>query len=331
MPDWLAVRMAAARARASPRPSSLITGATSACAGSRIRSGFSRSARSWGWTGTRAGSPPACSTRSSAGSRRWPRSSASTCAAGAASTRATRPASCWRSASGPGSTATALADASRLVAKVDSAAVQDGFELYLHGFIITVDGTWCVVQQGMNVATKQARRYHWLSEGLASFVDSPHAAIEGRARTHDPERHRPARGGRAARDARARDRGAGEGRARARADRGAARRALRAGPERHGVRAALAWSCPRITTCAARTSTCAASAPRSPAAKEAGPRDFAELLRTPGVGARTVFSLALVAEVVHGAPTPLRRSRALLARARRERRPSVPGAAARVR
>src|SRR5271155_1992993 len=73
----------------------------------------------------------------------------------------------------------ALATASRLVAKVDSAAVQDGFDLYLHGFIVTDDGHWVVVQQGMNGERRQARRYHWLSEGLTSFVDAPHAAIEG--------------------------------------------------------------------------------------------------------------------------------------------------------
>jgi hypothetical protein len=72
-----------------------------------------------------------------------------------------------------------LATASRLVAKVDSAAVQDGFDLYLHGFVVTDEGRWVVVQQGMNGERKQARRYHWLSEGLKSFVDEPHAAIEG--------------------------------------------------------------------------------------------------------------------------------------------------------
>src|SRR6266542_2680363 len=73
----------------------------------------------------------------------------------------------------------ALANASRLVAKVDSAAVQDGFQLYLHGFIVTDEGKWVVVQQGMNGDRKQARRYHWLSEGLQSFVEEPHAAIDG--------------------------------------------------------------------------------------------------------------------------------------------------------
>ena len=73
----------------------------------------------------------------------------------------------------------ALAKASRLVAKVDSAAVQDGFDLYLHGFILGDDGHWVVVQQGMNGESRQARRYHWLSEDLKSFVDAPHKAIDG--------------------------------------------------------------------------------------------------------------------------------------------------------
>src|SRR3954468_19389280 len=75
--------------------------------------------------------------------------------------------------------APALVRASRLVAKVDGAAVQDGFELYLHGFIVADDGRWVVVQQGMNEASRQARRYHWLSEGLTSFVADPHAGIAG--------------------------------------------------------------------------------------------------------------------------------------------------------
>src|SRR5207244_9679881 len=73
----------------------------------------------------------------------------------------------------------ALARTSRLVAKVDSALVQDGFELYLHGFVVANDGAWTVVQQGMNTDRRQARRYHWLSEGVRSFVEEPHAAIAG--------------------------------------------------------------------------------------------------------------------------------------------------------
>ena len=73
----------------------------------------------------------------------------------------------------------ALAKASRLIAKVDSAAVQDGFDLDLHGFIVTDDGKWVVVQQAMNGERREARRYHWLSEGLKSFLEEPHAAIDG--------------------------------------------------------------------------------------------------------------------------------------------------------
>ena len=74
----------------------------------------------------------------------------------------------------------ALARTSRLVAKVDGAAVQDGYALYLHAFFVAEDGRWTVVQQGMDAGARRARRYHWLSEGLESFVDEPHAAIEGR-------------------------------------------------------------------------------------------------------------------------------------------------------
>jgi hypothetical protein len=72
----------------------------------------------------------------------------------------------------------ALTRASRLVAKVDSAAVQDGLDLYLHGFFVTDDGKWTVVQQGMNGDKKQARRYHWHSGDVKSFVDEPHSAID---------------------------------------------------------------------------------------------------------------------------------------------------------
>lgn len=63
-----------------------------------------------------------------------------------------------------------LVRSSRLIAKVDSAAVQDGFDLYLHGFILSRDGSWTVVQQGMNPQRRQARRYHWTSHQLISFV-----------------------------------------------------------------------------------------------------------------------------------------------------------------
>jgi uncharacterized protein len=70
-----------------------------------------------------------------------------------------------------------LVYASRTAAKVDSAAVQDGYQLYHHVFFFTAAGDWCVVQQGMSDQTRMARRYHWLSEHVASFVDEPHEAV----------------------------------------------------------------------------------------------------------------------------------------------------------
>ncbi|MCL6521825.1 MAG: DUF763 domain-containing protein [Firmicutes bacterium] len=70
-----------------------------------------------------------------------------------------------------------LAAASRLAAKVDSAALQDGFELYHHAFLFTADGAWAVVQQGMEPQGGWARRYHWLGEGMESFVEEPHSAV----------------------------------------------------------------------------------------------------------------------------------------------------------
>lgn len=77
-----------------------------------------------------------------------------------------------------GDPAEALVYASRLAGKVDSAAVQDGYQLYHHCFcFVPGSGAWCVVQQGMNPAVRYARRYHWLAERLPSFVADPHAAV----------------------------------------------------------------------------------------------------------------------------------------------------------
>lgn len=73
----------------------------------------------------------------------------------------------------------ALVKNSRLSAKVDNTAVQDGFQIYLHSFIVSDEGDWAVVQQGMNAATGYARRYHWHSHELKSFVNEPHAFIYG--------------------------------------------------------------------------------------------------------------------------------------------------------
>jgi hypothetical protein len=71
---------------------------------------------------------------------------------------------------------------SKLVAKVDNNAVQDGFQLYQHNFILTRNGNWTVVQQGMNPAQKKARRYHWCSTNIRSFVEEPHTGVVGENR-----------------------------------------------------------------------------------------------------------------------------------------------------
>ncbi|HUI96411.1 MAG TPA: DUF763 domain-containing protein [Xanthobacteraceae bacterium] len=193
----------------------------------------------------------------------------------------------------------ALATASRLVAKVDSAAVQDGFDLYLHGFIVADDGRWVVVQQGMNGDRRQARRYHWLSEGLTSFVDAPHAAIEG---THQGEiinltdrRAEPSRRSQiAVLDSLGPDRVAREAAALAAAHENVAPPAAEpllphlVMPAHHDVRAS------DVHVRRLHASLAAAA--------DRGPADFSQLLLTPGVGQRTVRALALVAEVVHGSP-----------------------------
>ena len=72
-----------------------------------------------------------------------------------------------------------LVNASRLTAKVDGNALQDGFQLYMHNFILSDEGDWVVVQQGMNTKSQTARRYHWSSENLLSFVEEPHSGVTG--------------------------------------------------------------------------------------------------------------------------------------------------------
>jgi hypothetical protein len=72
-----------------------------------------------------------------------------------------------------------LAGLSKLTAKVDNTAIQDGFQLYQHNFIVNSQGDWCVIQQGMNERSLTARRYHWHSEDLQSFINEPHTFIYG--------------------------------------------------------------------------------------------------------------------------------------------------------
>ncbi len=72
-----------------------------------------------------------------------------------------------------------LVRCSKLSAKVDNTAVQDGFQLYLHSFVVNMAGDWAVVQQGMSNNSSTARRYHWHSSSMASFVEDPHTGICG--------------------------------------------------------------------------------------------------------------------------------------------------------
>ncbi|MBB2673762.1 UNVERIFIED_ORG: hypothetical protein GGE44_003331 [Rhizobium esperanzae] len=192
-----------------------------------------------------------------------------------------------------------LATTSRLIAKVDSAALQDGFDLYLHGFIVAHDGHWVVVQQGMNGDRRQARRYHWLSEGLESFLDSPHAAIEGRSQGEivnlaDRRAERSRQGQLDLLATLGPDRIVREAAALQRAEQ--PEPAVDEQPmlphlimpAHHDVRES-------DVNMRRLHGNLAAAADR-------GPADFQELLLVPGVGARTVKALAMVAEVVHGAP-----------------------------
>jgi len=195
---------------------------------------------------------------------------------------------------------TILAKASRLVAKVDSAAVQDGFDLYLHGFVVTDDGHWTVVQQGMNGERRQARRYHWLSEGLKSFVDDPHAAIDGKRQGEIVNlADRRAEASRRAQldlvcllgpDKIAREYAALETdreiQAKPPTDQPLLPHLIM--PAHHDVRSSDVIERRLHGNLAA--------------AADRGPKDFTDLLLTPGVGARTVRALAMVAEVMHGAP-----------------------------
>ncbi|WP_434713919.1 DUF763 domain-containing protein (plasmid) [Rhizobium sp. YTUHZ045] len=192
-----------------------------------------------------------------------------------------------------------LATTSRLIAKVDSAALQDGFDLYLHGFIVADDGHWVVVQQGMNGDRRQARRYHWLSEGLESFVDSPHAAIEGRSQGEivnlaDKRAEHSRRGQLDLLATLGPDRIIREAAALMRVEEPAPEPAAQPMlphlimPAHHDVRESDVHMRRLHGNLAA--------------AADRGPVDFQELLLVPGVGARTVKALAMVAEVVHGAP-----------------------------
>ena len=170
-----------------------------------------------------------------------------------------------------------LVRCSKLSAKVDNTAVQDGFQLYLHNFIVSDTGKWTVIQQGMSDQSSTARRYHWHSESLTSFVDEPHTSIYGQNKGYilnmADKLAMPARHGIM--------QIAGEEPGRMLNE---VNKLIM--PAHHDVQAkdvdlkrlgALLWL-----------------------AHEKQPKDFEELLLLQGLGPRTLQSLALVSEVIHG-------------------------------
>lgn len=179
-----------------------------------------------------------------------------------------------------------LVYASRMSAKVDSAAIQDGYQLYHHAFFFTPSSSWCVVQQGMSDDTGMARRYHWLSTSLDSYVNEPHAAVC--AEVEAPTLNLVAAESEPVRSASAEL-------AREKPDvlLGTIRRipALTM-PRRHAV--LLADVNPQyLQKILLKT-------------YDRAPEDFETLLGIEGVGGRTLRALALVSEIIYGTPASTR-------------------------
>jgi hypothetical protein len=173
----------------------------------------------------------------------------------------------------------ALVRTSRLTARIDNNAIGDGFQIYLHSFIVSADGQWTVVQQGMNEASGVARRYHWHSAAVRDFTSQPHTAIVG-------EHQGTIMNLVDAEAARARETLLAISREHPDATLRDVRRLLV--PRHHEVREAYV-DLQRLGAVLA-------------VAYERDLRDFASLLLLENLGPRTLQSLALVAEVIHGAP-----------------------------
>ena len=174
----------------------------------------------------------------------------------------------------------ALVRTSRLTARVDNNAIADGFQIYLHSFVVTADHEWAVVQQGLNDRTGMARRYHWHSAAVTDFVAAPHTGIVGE--------HQGVLMNLVDADAKPAHRAmlqiVGENPARTLGE----IRHLQM-PAHHDVRAQDV-DLKRLGAVLA-------------VAYDRGLHDFAELLLMEKLGPRTLQSLALVAEVIHGTPT----------------------------
>ncbi len=173
-----------------------------------------------------------------------------------------------------------LAQTSRLVARIDNNAIADGFQLYLHSFVITKSGEWTVVQQGMNAEGRAARRYHWHSTAVKNFVSDPHIAILGKPQGEILNLV----------DARAT----------------VAQHALLTiakEPIEASLSEARKLTMPAHHDVRAKDIDLKRLGAVLAVAHEREPRDFASFLLLEGLGPRTLQSLALIAEVVHGAPS----------------------------
>src|SRR5580698_9347430 len=173
----------------------------------------------------------------------------------------------------------ALARTSRLTARVDNNAVADGFQLYLHSFAITRLGEWAVVQQGMNPGNYLARRYHWHSPTVRDFVSDPHTAIVGKPQGEIVNLVD-------ARAAKAQD----------------ALLTIAKGPITNALNDARKLVMPTHHDVRSEDVDLKRLGAVLAVAHEQDLRDFASLLLVEGLGPRTLQSLALIAEVVHGAP-----------------------------
>jgi hypothetical protein len=179
-----------------------------------------------------------------------------------------------------------LVEISRKVAKVDNALLQDGYQLYHHVLVFTEEGLWAVIQQGMNGKTGYARRYHWFSEKLVSFVEEPHTGISSEKVHTRVDLNLVARESASSREAIA-DLLRNKETLIRELDR---IKVLRL-PRRHNISPsdldlkALKESLRRINTQV---------------------RDFEEVLRIRGLGPKMIRALALVAEVIYGAEPSFR-------------------------
>ena len=179
-----------------------------------------------------------------------------------------------------------LVYASRMSAKVDSAAVQDGYQLYHHAFFFTRTGGWCVVQQGMNDDNGMARRYHWLAASVKSYVNEPHAAICADATA-------PTLNLVAAESDQVRSASAGLSREKPAVVLDALRQLpVLTMPRRHAVLIADVDT-RYLEKILLKT-------------YERAPENFETLLGMEGVGARTLRALALTSEIIYGTPASTR-------------------------